>query len=78
MKPRTRGSDLNTFIGGVGTGAGLTAGGLNILNKKVKSDASKRRAKARKSKEHMYPPPKRKRSKSNMYPPPKRKKRSSV
>ena len=78
LKPRTRGSDLNTFIGGVGTGAGLTAGGLNILNKKVKSDASKRRAKARKSKEHMYPPPKRKRSKANMYPPPKRKKRSRV
>ena len=89
LKPRTRGRDLNIFIGGAGTGMAATAGGLNVLNRKITRDAKKREAYAKaktkskkyKSKSHMYPPPKTKRpkkSKSHMYPPPKRKKRSGV
>ena len=88
LKPRTRGSDLNIFIGGAGTGMAATAGGLNVLNRKITKDAKKREAYAKaktkskkyKSKSHMYPPPKTKRpkSKGHMYPPPKRKKRSGV
>jgi hypothetical protein len=89
LKPRTRGNDLNIFAAGAGTGAGLTAGGLNALNNKIRNDAKKREAYAKaktkskkyKSKSHMYPPPKPKglkKSKSHMSPPQKRKKRGGV
>ena len=47
LKPGTRGRDLNIFIGGAGTGMAATAGGLNVLNRKITKDAEKREAYAK-------------------------------